>query len=161
MERRSSSVWAGLFAAGLLFTWGAEAQQAGPNAPTTKLVNINDIIASSPLTASGTPATSGVTGPTVTLGVATGGITNSLLQNSSITINTGSGLSGGGAVALGGSITLNLVTPFLKSQLPGTTAYTDALNVFTVNQSINANLNVTGNIALPSTNSSGDQAFNG
>ena len=43
-----------------------------------------------------------------TLSVATGGVTNAMLQNSSLTVSAGSGLSGGGAVSLGGSTTLSL-----------------------------------------------------
>ena len=38
-----------------------------------------------------------------------------------------------------------------KTQLPGTTAYTDAANAFTANQSISGNLGVSGIIALPNT----------
>lgn len=45
-----------------------------------------------------------VTGPNVNL--PAGSVSNAELQNSSITINSGTGLSGGGTVALGGSITL-------------------------------------------------------
>jgi hypothetical protein len=45
-----------------------------------------------------------------TISVANSGITNAMLVNPSITINTGtgSGLSGGGSVALGGSLTLGV-----------------------------------------------------
>jgi hypothetical protein len=42
------------------------------------------------------------------LSIASGGITNSMLQNSFISISAGSGLSGGGAVPLGGSATLSV-----------------------------------------------------
>lgn len=38
-------------------------------------------------------------------------ITNSMLQNSSVTISAGTGLSGGGVVALGGSTSISLTTP--------------------------------------------------
>ena len=38
-------------------------------------------------------------------------VSNAMLSNSSVTVNAGTGLSGGGAVALGGSTTLNLATP--------------------------------------------------
>lgn len=43
--------------------------------------------------------------------IAAGGVTNAMLASSSVTINPGSGLSGGGAVSLGGSTTLALSTP--------------------------------------------------
>ena len=39
-------------------------------------------------------------------GIPSGGVTNAMLANSSITVVAGSGLSGGGSVALGGSVTL-------------------------------------------------------
>lgn len=38
--------------------------------------------------------------------IKTGGVTNGQLANSSVTVSAGSGLAGGGAVALGGSVTL-------------------------------------------------------
>jgi hypothetical protein len=41
-----------------------------------------------------------------TFSISSGAITNTLLANSSITVTAGSGLSGGGAVSLGGSVTL-------------------------------------------------------
>jgi hypothetical protein len=57
---------------------------------------------------------SGLTGGPITssgaLSVATGGITNAMLQNSSVTITPGTDLTGGGSVALGSSIALNLDT---------------------------------------------------
>jgi hypothetical protein len=45
-----------------------------------------------------------------TLSIKTGGVTNSMLQNSSITVNAGTDLTGGGTVPLGGSVTLSLDT---------------------------------------------------
>jgi hypothetical protein len=42
--------------------------------------------------------------------VATGGVTNAMLQNSSVTVTAGTGLTGGGAVSLGGTTTLNIGT---------------------------------------------------
>ena len=53
----------------------------------------------------------GLTGGPITtsgsLSIAAGGVTNGMLANSSLTVKAGTGLSGGGAVALGGSTTLN------------------------------------------------------
>jgi hypothetical protein len=53
----------------------------------------------------------GLTGGTITktgtISIPTGGITNSLLADSSIKVLAGPGLSGGGTVALGGSVTLS------------------------------------------------------
>src|SRR5271157_553080 len=42
-----------------------------------------------------------------TLSIAPGGVTNTMLQQPSLTINTGAGLSGGGPVALGSSLSLS------------------------------------------------------
>jgi hypothetical protein len=44
---------------------------------------------------------------TGTLSIATGGVTNTMLQHPSLTLTAGAGLSGGGAVALGSSVKLN------------------------------------------------------
>ena len=49
-----------------------------------------------------------------TISIPAAGVTNSMLANSSVTVQAGSGLSGGGTVALGGTITL-------ASNLSGTT----------------------------------------
>src|SRR5207247_616307 len=46
-------------------------------------------------------------GPNVGVSIAPGGITNPLLQNSSLGVLAGTGLAGGGMVSLGGSITLS------------------------------------------------------
>ena len=59
----------------------------------------------------GTITTSG----TVTLGGTLGSIANSQLSNSAITINTSTGLSGGGTVSLGGSLTLTNTVSGLPS----------------------------------------------
>jgi hypothetical protein len=45
-----------------------------------------------------------------TLSIATGGVSNTMLTNSSLAVNAGSGLSGGGSVALGGSTSLSVAT---------------------------------------------------
>jgi hypothetical protein len=45
--------------------------------------------------------------PSGTIYVTTGGITNVLIANPQVTVTAGTGLSGGGTVALGGAITLN------------------------------------------------------
>jgi trimeric autotransporter adhesin len=69
-----------------------------------------------------------------TFPVATGGITNTMLENSSVTVAAGTALTGGGKIALGGSATLNVDTtkvPLLASA-----------NVFTNNQAITGDLTV-------------------
>ncbi|HMD99572.1 MAG TPA: hypothetical protein VKM93_19865 [Terriglobia bacterium] len=53
----------------------------------------------------------GLTGGPITgsgaLSIAPGGVTNTMLQQPSLTVNTGAGLSGGGPVALGSSLSLS------------------------------------------------------
>lgn len=58
-------------------------------------------------TAPGSGLAGGGTSGTLNLSVAAGGVTNAMLQHPSLTVAAGSGLSGGGAVALGSSVTLN------------------------------------------------------
>lgn len=57
--------------------------------------------------ASGAGLTGGPITKTGTLSIATAGVTNAMLQHPSLTVTAGSGLSGGGSVALGNSVTLN------------------------------------------------------
>jgi len=68
-----------------------------------------------------------------TLRIATGGVTNVMLANPSLTITAGTDLSGGGTVALGGSITLNLNTTATDARY----AQLGANNTFTGTQTIN------------------------
>lgn len=62
-------------------------------------------------TLSSLTAGDGLTGGTITtsgaIAIAEGGVTNAMLQNSSVSISPGVGLSGGGSVSLGGTTTLN------------------------------------------------------
>jgi hypothetical protein len=106
-----------------------------------------------------------------TISIANAGVTNSMLQNSSVTVSPGVGLNGGGAVPLGGSVTLNntgalsfngrsgniLAAPgdysFSQiagtagaSQLPSATVYNNQSNTFTTDQAIQGNLATSGNI---------------
>ncbi|MGA2978319.1 MAG: hypothetical protein ABSD76_01895 [Terriglobales bacterium] len=48
-----------------------------------------------------------------TISIPAAGVTNSMLANNSVTVTAGSGLSGGGTVALGGTITLTNSAPSL------------------------------------------------
>ncbi len=57
---------------------------------------------------SGPGLTGGPITGTGTLSIATGGVTNAMLSNPSLTVNSGAGLSGGGLIALGGNTTLSL-----------------------------------------------------
>ena len=67
-----------------------------------------------------------------TLSIATGGVSNAMLVNPSLTVLAGTDLTGGGAVALGGSTTLNLDTSRVP-QLSGG-------NFFSGNQTVDGNL---------------------
>jgi hypothetical protein len=113
----------------------------------------------------GAGLTGGPIGSMGTISIANSGVTNSMLQNSALTISLGSGLSGGGTVSLGGSITLNNtgalafngrsgnIMPALGDysfaqlngsaspfQLPSTTVYNNQSNTFSANQTVNAAL---------------------
>ena len=69
-----------------------------------------------------------------TFPIATGGVTNAMLQDSSVTVAAGTALTGGGKIALGGAATLNVDTtkvPLLA-----------AANVFTNSQAIDGTLTV-------------------
>lgn len=82
----------------------------------------------------------GLTGGPITasgvLSIAPGGVSNTMLANPSLTVAAGADLTGGGSVALGGTTTLNVDT----SKVP----QLNAPNVFTANQTVNANLFVNG-----------------
>jgi hypothetical protein len=83
-----------------------------------------------------------------TISIATGGVTNAMLANSSVTVNTGTGLTGGGAVTLGGApltlsntgvLTFNgrsgIVVPqsgdYTFSQISGSVASTQLAGTYT------------------------------
>ena len=57
--------------------------------------------------ATGAGLTGGPITKTGTISIPAAGVTNSMLSNSSVTVQAGSGLSGGGTVALGGTVTLS------------------------------------------------------
>jgi hypothetical protein len=63
---------------------------------------VTSVSAGSGLTASPNPITN-----SGTISIPAAGVTNSMLANSSLTVKAGTGLSGGGTVALGGSVTLS------------------------------------------------------
>jgi hypothetical protein len=94
---------------------------------------------------SGAGLTGGPITTSGTLSVANAGVTNAMLQNSSVTVSAGSGLTGGGSVALGGSTSLSINTAVVPELA--------AANTFTNLQTINA-----ANVfpALSITNTSGD-----
>jgi hypothetical protein len=79
-----------------LFTFATG--QTFPGAGTVTSVGSGAGLAGGPITTSGT------------LSIATGGVTNAMLANSSLTVTANSPLSGGGAVSLGGSTSLGLTS---------------------------------------------------
>ncbi len=72
------------------------AGQAFPGTGTVTSVGSGSGLTGGPITKSGT------------LSIATGGVTNSMLANSSLTVTANSPLSGGGSVSLGGTTSLGL-----------------------------------------------------
>jgi fibronectin-binding autotransporter adhesin len=63
--------------------------------------------------ATGTGLTGGPITGSGTISIPAGGVTNTLLANPSVTVQAGSGLSGGGTVALGGTVTITNSAPGL------------------------------------------------
>jgi hypothetical protein len=85
---------------------------------------------------SGAGLTGGPITTTGTLSIANAGVTNTMLAHPTLTVAAGTDLSGGGAVALGGTTTLNLDT----TKVP----QLNTANTFTGNQTVNGNLSATG-----------------
>jgi hypothetical protein len=94
--------------------------QVFPGTGTVTSVGSGAGLVGGPITSSGT------------LSIATGGVTNAMLQNSTLTVSAGTDLTGGGAVALGSSTTLNLDT----TKVP----QLNANNTFNGNQTVNGAL---------------------
>jgi trimeric autotransporter adhesin len=103
--------------------------QSFPGAGTVTSVGSGAGLTGGPITGSGS------------LSIATGGVTNAMLVNPSLTVTAGTALTGGGAVPLGGSTTLNVDT----TQVP----LLAANNTFTGNQIVNANLSASSISAGP------------
>lgn len=92
--------------------------------------------------ASGAGLTGGPITTSGTLSIASAGVTNTMLQHSSVTLTPGTGLTGAGAMTLGNSYNLNIDTtkvPLLSSA-----------NTFTASQAF------TGNPGITVTNSTAD-----
>lgn len=75
---------------------------------------VTSVSAGAPGAVTGTSGLTFSVNPITTTGsisIATGGVTNAMLANSSVTVNAGAGLTGGGAVSLGGTVALALSVP--------------------------------------------------
>ena len=89
-------------------------------------------------TAAGSGLAGGGVKGTLSLSVPTAGITNAMLAHPSLTVTPGTGLTGGGLVALGNSITLSVNTA--KIPQLGTA------NTFVGNQTVTGNLTASGEV---------------
>jgi hypothetical protein len=74
-----------------------------------------------------------------TLSIANAGVSNTMLQHSSLTVAAGTDLTGGGSIALGGTATLNLDT----TKVP----QLSTSNTFTGNQAAIGNVSATGEVS--------------
>jgi hypothetical protein len=90
--------------------------------------------------ASGAGLMGGPITSTGTLSIAPAGVTNAMLASPSLTVSAGTGLAGGGPVALGGTTTLTLDT----SKVPEL----NTANSFTGNQAVTGNLTATGSVGV-------------
>ena len=105
------------------------------------------------ITLTGGPIT---TSGTVTLGGTLGSIANSQLSNSAITINTSTGLSGGGTVSLGGSLTLtNTVSGLPSGATQGQVLLQGASTAGWYNQSYNVTAFASLSAAITAAGSTG------
>jgi hypothetical protein len=68
--------------------------------------------------------------------IAGGAVTNGKLANPSLTISAGTGLTGGGSVALGGSTTLNVDPTAVQSRVSGTCSSGSAISSINQNGSV-------------------------
>lgn len=100
--------------------------QTFPGAGTVTSVGSGAGLTGGPITTSGT------------LSIATAGVTNTMLQHPSLTVAAGTDLTGGGAVSLGGTTTLNLDTTKVPTLA--------ASNTFATTQHINGDLDATGSV---------------
>ena len=85
----------------LSFASGQTFPGTGTGNGTVTSVNTGAGLTGGPITSSGT------------ISIPAAGVTNSMLTNNSVTVTAGSGLSGGGTIALGGTVTLTNSAPSL------------------------------------------------
>jgi hypothetical protein len=103
---------------------------------------------------SGAGLTGGPITKTGSLSIANAGVTNTMLQHSSLTVTAGTGLIGGGIISLGGAATLSLATASCPAgsatvALPLSCASFATLgaNSFSGNQAVTGNLSATGEVS--------------
>jgi hypothetical protein len=97
---------------------GADCRTAWPSAGTGTITGVTAV---NGLSGGGTTGT-------VSVGIAAGGVTNAMLQNTAVNVLAGNGLTGGGQIALGGSTSLAINTTIVPRL--------NAANTFTQGQSI-------------------------
>jgi hypothetical protein len=97
---------------------------------------------------SGAGLTGGPISGSGTLSIATGGVLNTMLQNSKVTVTAGTDLTGGGAVSLGGTTTLNVDTTKIP-QLAGTTPFTAAQTINGPSSAVALTVDSSGSLADP------------
>ncbi len=108
-------------------------------------------------------------GTDITLSLASGGVTNAMLEHSSLTVTAGTGLSGGGAVSLGGSTTLSLALPNTGTAGDYSYVTTDAQGRVTAGSlvSVNAGTGLSGGgdlstdrtISMPAVGTAGSYSY--
>jgi trimeric autotransporter adhesin len=125
-----------------LFTFASGQTFPGTGGGTVTSVGSGAGLTGGPITSSGT------------LSITNAGVTNTMLQYSSLTVTAGTGLSGGGPVSLGGSTTLNVANASCPTgeaavALPLSCAFFASLgaNNFNGNQSVTGNLGASGEVA--------------
>jgi hypothetical protein len=112
-------------------------------------------------------AGSGLSGGTITksgtISIPSTGVTNSMLQNSQLTVTAGTGLSGGGSVSLGGSTTLNMASASCPAgqaamalPLSCSPFATLGANSFNGSLTVTGNVNATGSVSAASASFSGN-----
>jgi hypothetical protein len=98
---KTGADWTGIVGVSLVGPQGPAGPQGAPGSGSGTVTNV----------ATGAGLSGGPISTTGTISIASGGVTNAMLANPALTVNAGSGLSGGGSLALGGSTTLSLASP--------------------------------------------------
>jgi len=128
-----------------IFTFATGQTFPGAGSGTVTSVGSGAGLTGGPITGSGT------------LSIATAGVTNTMLQHSSLTLTAGTGLSGGGTISLGGAATLNLASASCPAGSAGvalpltcSSFATLGANNFSGNQAVTGNLSATNEVSAGS-----------